>query len=145
MAVGTRLDPYLALNFLVEIDGLVTGGFSDVSGLDVQVELDTIREGGVNEYVHVLPAGTKYPNIVLKRGLTDSDVLWRWYRDVCRGRVERRSGSVVLLDRTGTEKWRWTFTDAYPVRWTGPQFEAGYPQVAIETLELVHRGITRGR
>jgi len=144
MPVAERNDPYVSFRFLVEIQGLIVGGFSEVSGLQAETETEDMREGGVNDYVHKLPKVTKYPNITLKRGITDSDVLWRWHRDVVKGKIERRTGYVILLDSEGNEKWRWTFEDAYPVKWTGPDFKADNSAVSIEALELVHNGISNG-
>ena len=77
--VGARHDPYGAFSFLVEFDGLVAGGFSEASGLQVVVELHDYREGGRNDYIHRLAGPARYPqNLVLKRGLTDNDTLWAW-------------------------------------------------------------------
>ena len=145
MAAG-RAEPFTTFRFLVEIEGLVVGGFSEVTGLDIEVEVESYREGGLNTFAHELPGPVRYPaRLVLKRGLTEADSFWRWYRDVARGQIARKNGSIVLLDRTGQEAWRWNFTDAYPARWTGPQLRAGASEVAVETVELVHRGLTRGR
>jgi phage tail-like protein len=146
MAVGDRADPYLSLNFLVEIEGLVVGGFNEVTGLTVEVEIEEYREGGVNTYVHKLAGPARYPNnLVLKHGLTDSDILWNWHQDVASGNILRKNGSIMLLDSAGEEQWRWNFVDAYPVRWVGPDLRAGSAEVAIETLELVHRGLCKPR
>ncbi len=146
MAIASRTDPYLAYRFRVEIEGLVVGGFSEVTGLDIDLELVSYREGGLNAYAHLLPGATRYPSrLVLKRGLTDADGLWRWYRDVARGKVERRSGSIILLNASGDEAWRWNVIEACPVRWAGPQLSANAStEVAVEVVELVHRGITKG-
>jgi len=141
MVLGQRIDPYLAFNFKVEIRGLVVAGFSEVSGLQAETETEDYREGGLNQYVHKLAKLTKYPNLVLKRGLTDSEVLWQWHQQVVAGTIQRQNGSVILLDATSTEKWRWNFSQAYPVKWMGPDFKADGNSVAIETLELVHNGI----
>jgi len=144
LAVGDRTDPYLTFNFLVEIQGLVVGGFSDVTGLQVEIEVEPYREGGLNEYVHQLAGPTRYPsNLVLKHGLTDIDGLWKWHREVTQGVIKRRNGSIVLLDSAGEERWRWNFSGAYPVRWVGPELQAGTAEVAVETVELVHRGLTK--
>src|SRR5262245_23677965 len=143
MAVGDRVDPYLSFHFLVEIEGLVIGGFNEVTGLTVEVEIEEYREGGLNAYVHKLAGPVRYPyNLVLKHGLTDSDTLWNWHQDVARGNIQRKTGSIILLDSAGEEQWRWNFVDAYPVRWVGPELRAGSAEVAIETLELVHRGLS---
>jgi len=143
MAVGERSDPYASFRFLVEIDGLVVAGFSEVSGLQAETQIEDYREGGVNDYVHKLPKETTYPNIILKRGITDSDVLWKWHQDVVSGKIERRSGYIVLLDSEGNETWRWNFIDAYPAKWTGPDLRAENSAVALESIELVHKGIKK--
>jgi len=144
MAVGDRRDPYLALNFELRIEGLTVGAFSEVTGLQVEIEVKDYREGGVNEYVHKLAGPARYPsNLVLKRGLIDSETLWCWHQDVTQGIIQRKNGSIVLLDNAGVEQWHWDFIDAYPVRWVGPQLRAGTAEVALETLELVHRGLVK--
>lgn len=143
MPVAKRVDPYLGFSFLVEIQGLIVGGFSEVSGLQAETEFEEIREGSVNDHLHKLPKITKYPNLALKRGVTDSETLWMWHQDVSRGKVERRSVFIVLLDEEGMEKWRWAFIDAYPVKWTGPDLKADGNAVALESLELAHNGIRK--
>ncbi len=143
MPVGERNDPYLSYRFLVEVDGLVVAGFSEVSGLQADTQIEDYREGGVNDYVHRLPKETTYQNIILKRGITDSDVLWKWHQDVVSGKIERRSGYIVLLDSEANETWRWNFIDAYPAKWTGPDLRAENSAVALESIELVHNGIKK--
>lgn len=144
MVVGIRRDPYAAFNFLIEIRGLVVGGFSNVSGLQAETEVEEYREGGLNDYVHKLPKVTKYSNLTLKRGFTDSRELWDWYQTVINGQFQRRNGSIILLDQAGNEKWRWNFSQAYPVKWIGPEFSANSNAVAIETLEIAHNGLSKG-
>ena len=86
----------------------------------------------------------RYPsNLVLKHGLTDAATLWTWQQDVLKGVIQRRNGSIRLLDSAGEEKWRWNFTGAYPIRWVGPEFRAGSTEIALETLELVHKGLVK--
>lgn len=143
MPVGERKDPYLSFRFLVEIEGLVVGGFSEVSGLQAETQVEEYREGGVNDFIHKLPKETRYPNLTLKRGITDSDVLWKWHQDVVNGKVARKSGYIVLLDSEGNESWRWNFIDAYPTKWVGPDLGADSNTVAFETIELVHNGIKK--
>lgn len=143
--LAARNDPYLGFNFLVEIQGLVVGGFSEVSGLQVEVEVEDYREGGRNEFVHKLAGATRYPaNLVLKHGLMDSRTLWEWHQRVRLGNIDRRNGSVILKNGTGAEVWRWNFIGAYPVRWNGPDLRGGTAEVALETLELVHQGLNLG-
>lgn len=136
-----RVDPYKTYRFLVEIEGLVSGGFSEVSGLQVEIDVEDYREGGVNDYVHKLPKFRKYPNLILKRGLTDSDVLLNWLENTAAGKIECRNIRVILLDDEGEEKWYWIFKEAFPVKWSGADLKADGNSVAIETLELVHAGM----
>jgi phage tail-like protein len=141
---GGRTDPYMAFNFLVEIEGLVVGGFSEVSGLQVETMVHDYQEGGQNEYVHKLPGPTRYPsNLVFKRGLTDLQTLWSWHQEVAAGAVQRRNGTIYLLDRQGQQAMWWSFKEAYPVKWSGPDFRADSNAVATEAIELVHRGLSR--
>jgi phage tail-like protein len=143
-ALGQRVDPYLAVNFLVEIDGLVAGGFSKVDGLDSTIETQDYVEGGRNEYVHKILKHTAYSAIVLAHGISDVDVLWAWHDRTRRGEIKRRNGTIMLLDRDRTPVMWWNFAEALPVKWVGPSFDAGADaQVAIERIELVHRGITK--
>ena len=142
--LGIRNDPYLGFNFLVEIEGLVVGGFSEVTGLQIETVLETYREGGVNEFEHKLAGPTRYPsNLILKRGLTDIEALWSWHQDVTQGNIARKNGTIYLLDRQRLPAVWWDFMEAYPVKWTGPDFRADSNTVALETVELVHRGISK--
>ncbi|HEX2223482.1 MAG TPA: phage tail protein [Thermoanaerobaculia bacterium] len=142
--LGIRNDPYTAFNFLVEIEGLIAGGFTEVSGLQVETAVEDYQEGGQNEYVHKLPGPTRYPsNLTLKRGLTDVDSFWRWHRGVIAGSFQRKNGTIYLLDRRGLPAMWWDFKQAYPVKWSGPDLRAASNEVAVETVELAHRGLSK--
>lgn len=143
MATGQRVDPYRNFSFLVEIDGITQAGFSDCSGFGANTDPIEYREGGENKTVRKLPGMTKYPNITLKWGLTDSRELYDWYRDVVNGKIARKSGSIILLDLEGNEKVRWNFFEAWPTKWDGPDFTAKGTDVAVETLELAHERVER--
>jgi phage tail-like protein len=138
-----RTDPYRNFNFLVEIDGITQAGFSDVTGFGASTDPIEYREGGENTTVRKLPGATKYSNITLKWGLTDSRELYEWYRQVIKGNVQRKNGSIIVLDLDGQEKIRWNFFHAWPAKWDGPDMSAKGNDVSIETLELAHEGIER--
>ena len=144
MAANERdWDPYLSLNFWVECDRILVAAFSEVSGLQVEVETEDYREGGVNEYIHRLAGPAWYPtNVTLKHGIMDTDELWRWQQEVVQGVIERKTVAILLTDSAGQPTWIWNLVEAYPVKWSGPDLRAGTAEVAIETLELVHHGIT---
>jgi len=143
MATGKRVDPYRNFNFLVEIDGITLARFTDCTGFGSNTDPIEYREGGENTTVRKLPGLTKHTNITLKWGLTDSVELYNWYRDIVKGKIQRKNGSIVLLDLDGTEKLRWNFYNAWPTKWDGPDFSAKGTDVSIETLEITHEGIER--
>ena len=137
-------DPYVGFLYRVEIVGLQVGGFSQVSGLEREVQTEDFREGGVNDYTHKLATVTKYQNLSLKRGIADATELWQWHQDVVDGKIERRPITVVLTDALGQQKWRWTFADAYPVKWSGSELNASTNAVFVESVDFAHNGIKRG-
>jgi phage tail-like protein len=138
---AARKDPFQTFNFLIEIEGLVAGGFSECTGLQVETEILDYREGGQNDYIHRFAGPTKYPPLVLKHGLSDSDSLWKWHQQVVRGLIQRRNGTIHLLNARGDRVMLWHFKQAYPYKWTGPELRADSAQVAFETVELAHRGL----
>ncbi len=138
-----RKDPYRNFNFLVEIDGIIQAGFSDCSGLDASTDPIEYREGGENATVRKLPGLLKCTSITLKRGLADSSGFSDWYRQAVRGDVQRKNGSIIVLDVSGHEELRWNFFNAWPAKWEGPGFSAKGKDIAIETLVLAHEGIER--
>jgi len=150
MPTGKRVDPYRNYNFLIEIDGITQAGFQECSGgLSSEIDVTEYREGGYSpnidqgSTVRKLPGMTKYSNIILKWGITDSKDLYEWHRRIVKGKVERKNGSLILLDTEGNEKIRWNFFNGWPSKWTGPDFNAKSSDVAIETLEIAHEGIER--
>jgi phage tail-like protein len=139
MPDGARNDPFAAFNFLVEIDGVPVAGFMECSGLSTDTDVIEYREGSdATLGVRKLPGLTRYPPLVLRRGLTTSKELWSWRRRVIDGRVERRAGSIVLLDAGRAEVARWNFFEARPSKWEGPHLRARSSEVAIETIEITH-------
>lgn len=148
MATGDRVDPYRNYNFLVEIDGITQAGFQECSGgLSSEMDVTEYREGGYSlehgATVHKLPGMTKYSNISLKWGLTDSRELYDWHRNAVKGAIERKNGSIILMDTEGNEAVRWNFFNGWPSKWQGSDFNAKSSDVAIETLEIAHEGIER--
>jgi phage tail-like protein len=140
---GSRTDPYLAFNFVIEIEGILAGGFSECGGLQVEVEIEQYTEGGLNDYTHSFAGRTKYQPLVLKRGLTASDDLWSWYQDVTQGEITRRNGTIYLMNQERETVLGWNFKGAFPTKWTGPELRADSSNIAFESIELVHRGLSR--
>jgi phage tail-like protein len=143
MASSQRDDPYKGFNFRVEIDGVTVAAFSEVSGLASETDVIEYRTGAESNTVRKLPGLTKHANIVLRRGVTQDDELWNWRKTVVDGNVERRDGSIVLLDDDRADVLRWNFSQGWISKWTGPDLNAKANEVAIETIEIAHEGLTR--
>ncbi|HEV7395161.1 MAG TPA: phage tail protein [Pyrinomonadaceae bacterium] len=142
MPDGKRNDPYGQFNFLIEIDGVVKGGFSEASGLTTDTNIIEYREGAEQQgTTRKLPGLMKYNNIVLKRGWTKDKSLWSWRKKVIDGKTQRNSGSIVLLDEARNEALRWNFREGWPSKWEGPALNAKTSEVAVETLEIAHEGL----
>lgn len=142
---GFRTDPFGAFNFHVEIDGLIVGGFSEVSGLSIETEVERKREGGVNDSEHVYFKSSKAADIQLKRGMADVDQLYGWYAEVAKGKIKRKNGTIYLLDNAGTPITWWDFFESFPIKWTGPTLNAESTAVATESITLVVQRIERSR
>ena len=137
------LDPQGNYNFHVEIDGISRAAFHEATGLDSSIDVIEHREGGWNLSPRKLTGLTKHSNIVLKWGFSVDRELIDWHQKVVGGEIDRRDGSIVLLDRRGQEVARRNFTRAWPAKYDGPNFNAEGNDVAIESLELAHEGIRR--
>ncbi len=147
MSNGTRKDPLLAYRFLVEIQGLIVGGFEEVSGLEVSIDVEEWTEGGENQSVHRLPKGAKHGTLVLKRGLVTQG-LWSWFEETLKALTFRkpipvRKVYVIILDAQGQETFRLACEKAYPIKWSGPDLRAKDASVAIEALELAYHKLGR--
>ena len=142
--MADRKDPFRGFNFRLEIDGITKAGFRECSGLDAGTDPVDYRNGDekVNS-VRKLTGMNKYGPITLKRGFTDDHELWDWRKKVIDGKTQRVNGSVILLNEAGETKLQWNFIEAWPSKWTGPTLNATSNDVAIETLEIVHEGLSK--
>ncbi|MBX3744506.1 MAG: phage tail protein [Verrucomicrobiae bacterium] len=146
-----RENPYGAFNYIVALggaqgdgsEGSVIGGFSDVSGLGVEVSYSEYRNG--NEKVNTvrkIPNTHKVDDVTLKRGLVGSDDLFQWIKTVRDGTPDPRQVTITLMDEARQAVATWTLFNAQPKKWTGPTLAAkGGGEVAMEELSLVHQGI----
>ena len=136
--------PYKKYRFRLEIDGIDQAGFSEVSGFDANVDVIEYREGDspVTSAVK-LPGLTKYGNVTLKWGVTDSMSLYEWIKGISEGNIERKTVTITVLDDNGVAKVSWQLLNAWPTKYTAPDFNANASEVALESLELAHEGMTR--
>jgi phage tail-like protein len=139
---GTTEDPHVGMFFMVEA-GPTIGYFTEVSGLAMEYEVEEYKEGGVNDFVHKLRGRAKFPNLVLKRGITSNEAFTQWFA-ACREKLERREVTLTMLDQTLKPVRVWAFVGAFPVKWTGPDFKAHAEGAAIETIEIAHQGLKAG-
>jgi phage tail-like protein len=142
MATATRIDPYSSFLFAVELDSITQGHFRECTGLSSSIEVVENPEGGRGQ-VSKIPGRIKYPNIVLKWGLTDSTELYDWHKSFLDHNGIRKNGSIIQFDAQGGEKARWNFTQGWPTKWDGPSFNAGGNDLSVETLEIAHEGVER--
>jgi phage tail-like protein len=143
MGTSVRIDPFRAFNFRVEFDGLTVGNFSEVSGLTAEGDAVDYREGtDIPLVVRKLPGLRKVTNIVMKNGYTGNRELWDWYRNIANGIDDRRNGSIILLDEERNEVMRWNVENAWINKIEAPTFNATANEVAIQSCELVHEGLS---
>ncbi len=135
--------PHGRFRYKVEIDGIEAGGFSEVTGFDVSIDVYEYREGDMVTTTSKLPGLKKYSNIVLKQGLVDSTALYDWMMKGVTGAVERKTITITLLNEEEAPAASWQVINAWPTKYTAPEFNATSNEVAIETLEIAHEGMTR--
>lgn len=135
--------PHGKFRYKVEIDGLDAGGFSEVTGFDASIDVMEYREGDMVQTPMKIPGLKKYGNITLKQGLADSMVLYDWIIAGVNGAVERKTITITLLDEEEAPAASWQVINAWPTKYTAPDFNATSSEVAIETLEIAHEGMTR--
>jgi len=138
----TRQDPLRGFRFLLEIEGITSGGFSRIKGLSHEVKYESYREGGVNEYEHKLVTQVSYPVVVLERGLALDD-LWKWALATADGEVRRKTLWIRLQNEAGEKVWAWQIEYALPVKWSVSDLDAQSSQVVMESLELAHHGLRK--
>jgi phage tail-like protein len=137
-------DPLASYNFLVESGGVLRAGFNECTGLNSESDAIDYREGNEDIVVRKLPGLKKFGNVTLKRGVSVGQDFFEWRKTVTDGDIDRRDISIILLDEKRNEQVRYNLTAAWPVKWTGPEFKAGANEVAVESLELVHEGVSLG-
>lgn len=139
-----KFDPYGGHYFALRLDpgDEEVAHFMECSGLKTSASVFEIEEGGVNGYSHKRPGQSKWENIVLKYATNASTRLLEFRDEFVRDEFAgRRNGSIIMYNNEGEVIRRFSFSNAWPVSWEGPQLNAGSSELAIETLELAHDGI----
>ena len=133
--------------YLFELDGVQLGVFKEVKGLNVSVSVEDINEGGQNSYAHRVPGRMSWPNIVFRRGLTNSNALFEWFNKTSgegfasnSNALTKSTGAISVLDSEGNRLRAWELYDVFPVRWSGPDFSVSQLDPLEEELEIAHHG-----
>jgi len=139
-----RTDPYRGFNFRVEIDSTTVASFSEVTGLTVEGDAVDYREGkDVVNSVRKLVGLRKYSPITLKRGMLKVTTMFGMYVLTATGSANaRRSGSIVLCDETQKDVLYFNFSNGFINKIEGPHLTASGNEVAVESAEIVHEGLT---
>ncbi len=136
---------YPAFRFTLEVSDNYSGVFSECTLPNVEWDVEEVKEGGQNAYIHQLPGQRKSSSrIVLKTGLMTGPLsaLSRWYLESMKSTFARRTVTVKLLDSSGEPLVTWCLHEAFPVKWTAPQLKSDSSALAINSLELACGEIT---
>lgn len=135
--------PLSKFHFRVEWGG-TNIGFTEVSGLDVETEVIEYRQGASPEYSKIkMPGMQKYSNITLKRGSFKSDnEYYKWWNTVKLNAIERRDITIMLLNEEHDPVITWKVKNAWPTKIQSTDLKADGNEVAIESMELVHEGLS---
>ncbi len=139
--------PLVGFHFAVDIQGVITGFFTECSGLGSEHELiehKIVTEKG-QEVVKKIPGRMKWEDITLKRGITSSMDIWDWRKQVEDGDVDsaRRDGSIIMFDQQLSEVARWNFERAWPLKVSGPSPKTDSNEIGVEELVITHEYINR--
>ena len=132
--------PPLGFHFKVEFANLKSEfEFQSVSGLTIELDTEEIAEGGENRFKHTLPVRTKFPNLVLKRGLLTDSSLVKWCRDAIEDfNITPTDVTISLLNEEHEPLMTWNVVHAYPLKWAMADFNAEESKLVIETIELAY-------
>jgi len=141
-------DPLVTFHFALELQGAVTGYFTECGGLGSETEVTEAKitaKDGKTPIVRKVPGRLKWGDISLKRGITANLDMWDWRKMVEDGNVStaRKDGSIMMYSQEGAEIARWNFVAGWPSKVSGPQLNTEQSGIGIEEMTIVHEGITR--
>ncbi|HUV94733.1 MAG TPA: phage tail protein [Anaerolineae bacterium] len=145
--VSDRSDPLVGFHFGIEIQGVITGYFTECTGIGSENEVidHKVVDTTGKEYIHKIPGRLKWENVTLKRGITQDLQLWEWRDMIVAGNVEsaRKNGSIVMFDQQFSEVARWNFENAWPLKVSGPTPKSDSNEYGVEEIVITHEGIYR--
>lgn len=136
-------DHLVSNRFIIEIQGVNAASFTSLDGIESSTDVISFNNGN-DSWTRKRPGRTNFSNLVLRRGYTNDDSLWQWYKAVMDGHVERKSGSIISLGDDNSEILRYNFYEAWPCRWKGFVLEANKSDVLFEEIEIAVERIEKG-
>ena len=118
--------------------------FQEVSGLDIEAQIIEYRHGNSPEFSTIkMPGIKKAGNVTLKKGVFGKDnAFWDWFNQLKMNTIERKTVTISLLDEGGAPTMVWTLNNAWPTKITGTDMKSDGNEVAVETIEVAHEGLT---
>ncbi len=140
---STTVWPLPKFYFQVKWDSQVMS-FQEVSGLDIEAQTIEYRSGDSPVFsVMSMPGIKKSGNVTMKKGVFKSDnKFWDWFTQIKMNTIKRLPVTVSLLDEAGAPTMVWTLANAWPAKISGTDLKSDGNEVAIETIEIAHEGIT---
>lgn len=143
----SREDPLVGFHFALDVQGVIKGYFTEVSGIGSESEIaeqKVVNEKGVQVVLKV-PGRLKWGDVTLKRGLTSNLDLWKWRKQIEDGDVKgaRKNGSIIMFDQSLNPVAQWDFKNAWPSKITGPAPKSDGNDITLEEMTIVHEYIVR--
>lgn len=135
--------PYGKYRFTVEMSSVKVAGFSEASGFDASIDVIEYREGDMVQTPLKVPGLKKYSNITLKKGVGATKELYDWMIGGTTAAVKRETITISIHDEADAVVASWQVINAWPCKYTAPDFNATSSEIAIESLEIAHEGLTR--
>lgn len=145
--MADREDPLVAYKFGLEIEGKLSGYFTQVSGIgsESEVIIHKVTTSDGKESTQQIPGRLTWTPVTLKRGVTSNMDIWKWRQEVVEGSIDkaRVNCSIIAYDQKSTEIARWNFEGAWPTKVVGPEMDSGSTNYMIEDVTIVHEGVVR--
>lgn len=132
---------FLSCYFHVTLGEKMHGNFAKCEGIEYELNMDTYSEGGKNTAPHLFPSDVIPKRLILERGIIEGDNLAVWLDTARTGVFKELTGKIDLRNEIGETIYSWDIEGAYPVKYSGPVFDAGESKFAVTRIEVMHKGI----
>ncbi len=138
---ANRIVSYPSFRFVVKLGNESVAAFTECTLPSIEWDVEEVREGGLNTFVHQLPGRRKAGKVSLKNGVAKNSLV-DWFIQAMKESFERKTVTIMLLDSLSNPVITWHMESAYPVKWEGPQLRSDSNAIAIQTLDLACGEIT---